>query len=141
MIWYLILNLAVALVTFCDSTSDEVRVSGTIIESPNYPEEYGNNVDCTIKVRLSEDELVSLEILDFNVQHSSFCDKDFLEMRDGDTNESKLIDKICGRYVKSSTDFKSSGNTMYLRFYSNDESTRKGFRIKVDKGIPHEIMF
>ena len=105
MIWFLILNLAVALVTFCDSTSDEVRLSGTIIESPNYPEEYGNNVDCTIKVRFSAYEVVSLEILDFNVQHSSFCDKDFLEIRDGDPNESKLIAKICGGYTKNSTDF------------------------------------
>ena len=134
------MKLIVALVTFCDTTSDDVRISGTIIESPNYPEEYDNNDDCIIKVRLSEDEVVSIEVLDFHVQPSSFCDKDFLEMRDGDTNESKLIDKICDRYTKSSTDFKSSGNTMYLRFYSNDESTRKGFRIKVDKGISDEIM-
>ena len=135
------LILVDSLVTFCDSTSDEVRLSGTIVQSPNYPNDYGNNVDCTIKVRLSAYEVVSLEILDFNVQHSSFCDKDFLEIRDGDPNESKLIAKICGGYTKNSTDFKSSGNTMHVRFHSNDESTAKGFRIKVDIGIPHKFMF
>ena len=122
------------LVTFCDSTSDEVSLPETIIQSPNYPDEYDNNVDCIVKVKLNEGDVVSLEILDFHVHESFECENDFLEIRDGENQEAKLITRICGSY--GSTHFKASGNTMLLRFHSNGDSTAKGFKVKIKIGIP-----
>ena len=125
------------LVTFCDLTSNEVNLPETIIQSPNYPDEYDNNVDCIVKVKLNEGEVVSLEILDFHVHESFQCENDFLEIRDGDNQEARLITRICGDY--GSTHFKASGNTMHLRFHSNGDSTAKGFRVKLEIGIAHKL--
>ena len=114
-----------------------MNVPETIIQSPNYPDEYDNNMDCTVKVTLNEGEVVSLEILYFYVHETFQCENDFLEIRDGDNQEAKLIKRICGSY--GSTHFKASGNTMLLRFHSNGDSTAKGFRVKTEIGIPHNL--
>ena len=62
---------------------------------------------------------------------------DFLEIRDGDNQEARLITRICGYY--GSTHFKASGNAMHLRFHSNGDSTAKGFRVKLEIGIAHKL--
>ena len=137
MMYLIIIDLIENLVTFCDSTSEDVSLPGTIIQSPNYPAKYDNNIDCIVMVRLNEGDVVSLELLEFYVHRSFQCEHDFLEIRDGDNHEAKLITKICGSYRP--TYFKSSGNTMHMRFHSNAEITRKGFRLKVEIGIPHNV--
>ena len=112
------------MVTFCNSSSAEVRLPGTIVQSPNYPDDYDNNVDCVIEIRLSEGEVVSLELLSFHLQEIGMVCDDYLEIKDGL--------RICGTY--NQTTFKSSSNTMQIRFHSDESTTNKGFRIKVETG-------
>lgn len=119
-------------------TSEEVTLTGTIIQSPNHPGKYDNNIDCVIMIRLSLGEVVSLQFLsrlDLPGDWVEFgCDEDFLEIRDGDTSDSKLIEGYkCGSYTPS--DMKSTGNTMYIRFHTNENITGNGFRMKVDAGM------
>ena len=127
----LVLTLIGILVTFCDNASNEVKTPGTILQSPNYPEEYDNNTDCVVKIRLEAGEIVSLEFLSFHIQQDWSCSLDFLEIRDGDSHNSKLRARIC----TSAAPITSTGNKMYIRFHTNGEGTRKGFQIKVGAGI------
>ena len=108
-------------------------MGGTIIQSPNYPEEYDNNIDCALKIRLGAEEVVLLEFIAFELQPDWSCDLDFLEIRDGDSHDARFLAKKCDSVVPSN--IKSTGNTMYIRFHTNVDDTRRGFRFKVEAGM------
>ena len=44
-----------------------------------------------------------------------------------------LLDKVCGSNKPKST-FKSTGNQMYIKFYSDKSDTRKGFSASFKTG-------
>jgi len=114
----------------CVAPFDEVTIPGNIITSPNYPGNYGNNMDCQLTVRFAADEIVAITFdeIDVDVDELS-CESDYLTLYDGDTTSSRIIDKeLCGKYSRGKT-FKSTGNVMTLQFKSDDFSTRSGFKI------------
>ena len=54
-------------------------------------------------------------------------------MRDGDNDRAPLIgSRICGTIAPN--DIISSGNTLFLRFHSDNSVRRAGYRIKADIG-------
>ena len=54
-------------------------------------------------------------------------------MRDGDNNRAPLIgSKICGTVAPN--DIISSGNTLFLRFHSDNSVRRTGYRVRADIG-------
>ena len=58
---------------------------------------------------------------------------DWLEVRDGDNDRAPLIgSRICGTIAPN--DIISSGNTLFLRFHSDNSVRRVGYRIKADIG-------
>ncbi len=61
------------------------------LQSPNYPEEYCNNVDCVYRITVPQQYIVLLEFVDFETQK----DKDVVTIYDGESidNENSLISK------------------------------------------------
>ena len=58
---------------------------------------------------------------------------DWLEVRDGDNDRAPLIgSKICGTVAPN--DIISSGNTLFLRFHSDNSVRRTGYRVRADIG-------
>ena len=54
-------------------------------------------------------------------------------MRDGDNDRAPLIgSRICGTIAPN--DIISSGNTLFLKFHSDNSVRRTGYRIKADIG-------
>ena len=117
----------------CGEPHHEVTQPGTIVTSPNYPNEYQNNQECGTIIRFGSGERVILEVQDFNVEHHSACVWDFVEIRDGDNaNSTQIEPKLCGSDIPRP--IKSSGNTLFIRFKTDDDVTHSGFKMKVDKG-------
>ncbi|KAK6490308.1 cubilin [Huso huso] len=99
------------------------------ITSPNYPNNYPQNVDCSWTITVPNGEAVQLDFEgDFYIEPTDSCSYDYLELRDGATPNAPLIAKICGEEHPSTQ--KSTGSVMYLRFRTDSSVTHKGFKAK-----------
>ncbi|BES95605.1 calcium ion Hypothetical protein [Nesidiocoris tenuis] len=101
--------------------------SGSII-SPNYPFPYGRNAECIWKVTVSQGSVISLTIVDIDLETHSTCNLDYLELRDGISSRSPLL----GRYCTSNHPFAimSTSNAMFIKFRSDISRSGRGFNIK-----------
>ncbi|XP_001628545.3 uncharacterized protein LOC5507923 isoform X1 [Nematostella vectensis] len=101
-------------------------IDGTIpgeITSPSYPNPYPHNQDCSWLIKAPLGSLVRVTLFGINLRAG-----DLLVMADGDRDRSVDI----GRYshcAKGSISLLSSGNSMLIRFISNDEDSASGFKL------------
>ena len=110
-----------------------MTVPGTIITSPNYPNNYDNNDRCSTVIRFAQGQRVSMEFLDFNLEPHSSCAYDWLEVRDGDTDSANVIgSKLCGE--DNPEPITSSGNSLHVYFHTDSSVLHTGFKIRVDAG-------
>uniref|UniRef100_A0A3B4A7Y7 Uncharacterized protein n=1 Tax=Periophthalmus magnuspinnatus TaxID=409849 RepID=A0A3B4A7Y7_9GOBI len=93
------------------------------IQSPNYPDDYQSNKACVWKISVAEGFHVGLSFQSFE-RHDS-CSYDYVELRDGASEESPLIGHFCG-YEKPD-DIKSSSNKLWLKFVSDGSVNKAGF--------------
>ena len=109
---------------------------GMGIETPNFPDPYGNNLYC--QATLTFDARVSIEFQIFSVDYdygSHLCEKDWLEVHDGDSQDSDMIgSRLCGNDEPSPIN--ASSNTLTLVFHSDNTSSPYflGFKIRANQG-------
>ena len=67
------------------------------LSSPSYPKHYTPNEDCVYTISQPNGTFLKLMVQEFNLVdwHCS----DFLEIRDGNSEESALIGKFCGENI------------------------------------------
>lgn len=115
-------------------------VSGEV-KSPNFPKEYFHNSKCIWTITVSEGKSVRLKIVKFNVEGDSNrhrCPHDHLSIWNGSESRAPLIGKFCNSNPPPST-ICSSGNTLRLKFRSDDALAWTGFFItysEVDPLLP-----
>ena len=66
------------------------------------------------------------------------CNGDYLEIRDGDSMASPLIERFCGKLDRSPSEITSSGTSILLHFVSdnvNDTSMDRGFVLQHSGGL------
>ncbi|KAK7823852.1 hypothetical protein U0070_020523, partial [Myodes glareolus] len=97
------------------------------LKSPGWPQDYDNNLDCTIILRAPQNNTISLFFYWFELEYSNQCSHDFLEVRSGSNSSSPLLDKYCGR-LQLNPIF-SQNNELYLRFKTDDSVTVPGYEI------------
>lgn len=68
---------------------------------------------------------MALKFQSFEVENHDNCVYDFLEIRDGDSSESRLIGIFCG--YKSPPDIRSTGNKLFIKFVSDGSVQKGGF--------------
>lgn len=66
------------------------------LESPNYPLDYLPNKECIWKITVPKDYQVALKFQSFEVENHDNCVYDYVEVRDGDSSDSRLIGVFCG---------------------------------------------
>ncbi|XP_068942361.1 cubilin [Petaurus breviceps papuanus] len=99
------------------------------VTSPNYPASYPSHADCIWTISVPSGKLVKLQFEDqFNIETSPNCTSSYLELRDGGDSNAPMLAKFCGSSLPGSQ--LSSGNIVYLRFLSADNSTLVGFKAK-----------
>ncbi|KAH8359477.1 hypothetical protein KR093_006961, partial [Drosophila rubida] len=95
------------------------------LESPNYPLDYLPNKECVWKITVPKGFQVALKFQSFEVENHDSCVYDYVEVRDGPTQEAALIGVFCG--YKPPPTMKSSGNSMYVKFVSDLSVQKAGF--------------
>lgn len=97
--------------------------SSGIILSPNYPEEYGNNMNCVWLVIAAPGNRVHLIFHDFDVEPQF----DFLAVKDDGASEVTVLGTFSGNEVPAQ--LASSGHVVRLEFQSDHSTTGRGFNI------------
>ncbi|CAG5115143.1 unnamed protein product, partial [Candidula unifasciata] len=100
-------------------------VDSGMITSPNYPAEYPPGKKCSWKITVKEEFIVVLRFKYFKVQKHRNCTYDYVAVYDGPTEASPLLGKHCGN--RKPKPIKSSGNTMYVKFVSDESRQKVGF--------------
>lgn len=99
--------------------------SGGRLESPNYPLDYLPNKECIWRITVAEEYQVALKFQSFEVENHDNCVYDYVEVRDGDSADSRLIGVFCG--YKGPPDMRSTGNKMFVKFVSDSSVQKAGF--------------
>uniref|UniRef100_A0A8B9UD24 Cubilin n=1 Tax=Anas zonorhyncha TaxID=75864 RepID=A0A8B9UD24_9AVES len=93
------------------------------IHSPNYPEPYNNNTDCSWIIQVDHSHRILLNFTDFDIEDHHSCNYD--NVFDGPSNEAPLLRKLCG--TQHPTPITSSKNLMYVRLRSDSTIQHRGF--------------
>ncbi|XP_030830326.1 tolloid-like protein 2 [Strongylocentrotus purpuratus] len=96
------------------------------ISSPNYPEKYDNNADCTFSITGEADKNVTVAFDHFDVEQHTDCDYDSLKIYDGDTDEGSPLATLCGIDMPNPVS-STIGSGLFFRFKSDASVTRTGF--------------
>uniref|UniRef100_A0A8C3I7Z9 Cubilin n=1 Tax=Chrysemys picta bellii TaxID=8478 RepID=A0A8C3I7Z9_CHRPI len=107
--------------------SREYNQSFGYLKSPGWPGLHPNNLDCTIILQAPPNHTISLFFHAFNLEDSSRCSLDFLEVRNGSDAGSPLLGRYCGNTVPNPIFPKN--HVVYLRFKSDILVARDGFEI------------
>ena len=86
-----------------------------IVTSPSYPHNYPNNANCKYTISQPIDSIIGLKFVFMDTQQSYFsatCN-DYLEVRDGISESSPVLEKLCGNELP--TPIQSSLNNVMLR--------------------------
>ena len=120
-------------IDICDETR-VINQTGIILTSPGYPNSnYPPNLDCEKILRIEKKTTFRIEFIDkFYIQGSAYsdCKSDFIEIRNGELENSPLILKSCG-ITKPNMKI-LQGYSVKIKFVSDDSiSWQKGFSLKV----------
>ena len=80
----------------CSRTYDQPH--GRIL-SPAWPSRIPSNTDCTFKIQVEAGKLVSIYFRYLAITSSDNCASSYLEVRDGEEEDSPLLGKLCGRSI------------------------------------------
>ena len=108
------------------------------ITSPNFPNEYFHNSKCIWTITVPEGKSVRLTFVQFNVEgdlNRQRCPHDHLTVWNGSDSLAPLIGKYCNSNPPPPT-VCSSGNTMRLKFRSDDALAWTGFFITFSQVDP-----
>jgi len=106
-----------------------------VINSPNYPNVPPARSECVWTIVAPAGREVQLDFVEqFYIHRRYGCVTEGVELRDGGTAASPLIGALCGD--KPGTQ-KSSGNVLYVRYYSNLDNPNIGFKANVKIGKNH----
>uniref|UniRef100_A0A493THR9 CUB and Sushi multiple domains 2 n=1 Tax=Anas platyrhynchos platyrhynchos TaxID=8840 RepID=A0A493THR9_ANAPP len=99
---------------------------GTVL-SPDYPEGYGNNLNCIWTIISDPGSRIHLSFNDFDLE-SQF---DFLAVKDGDSPDSPIIGTFTGAEVPSH--LTSNGHILRLEFQADHSMSGRGFNITYNR--------
>ncbi|KAK3091949.1 hypothetical protein FSP39_023932 [Pinctada imbricata] len=62
--------------------------------------EYPNNLNCKWKIDAPKGKVITLTINEFELEYTSGCNYDYLEVLDGISTKAKLLDKLCSVVIE-----------------------------------------
>ncbi|XP_029370992.1 bone morphogenetic protein 1-like isoform X2 [Echeneis naucrates] len=101
-------------------------VSG-IISSPNWPDRYPSKKACTWSLSTTAGHRIKLVINEIDMEAHLECAYDHLEIYDGRDVRAQSLGRFCG--TKKPSAVTSSGNKMFLRFFSDNSVQKRGFEV------------
>ncbi|XP_076463979.1 tolloid-like protein 1 [Babylonia areolata] len=95
------------------------------ITSPNWPNFYPARKDCVWHFTTKPGHRVKLTFREFGLEPHQECTYDHIVLFDGDDTNARSLGVFCGSAIPDA--ITSSGNTMFMVFYSDASVQRKGF--------------
>ncbi|KAJ1182622.1 hypothetical protein NDU88_007808 [Pleurodeles waltl] len=118
----------------CDLCSTLLSDKQGSFSAPKPPEKYKNREDCQWLIRLPSNK-ISLQFDDFDVQLTTDCSADFINVYDGDSTSSPvLLKKACGKL--DLPPLLSSGSMMLVEFVSDGAGSASGFTASYRTAVP-----
>ena len=108
------------------------------LTSPNFPKEYFHNSKCIWTITVPEGKSVHLKFVEFQVEGNTNrhrCPHDHLTIWNGSDSSAPLIGKFCNSNPPPPV-ICSSGNTLRLKFSSDDALAWKGFHLSYHAADP-----
>ena len=105
-----------------ESCYNTLSAEGDILQSPNFPAPYDNNVLCTTPIQAPEGYQVQLNFTHFSLEYVF----DFVNVYDGPDDSSQLIGTYCGN--ASPLIIQSSGRYLYVVFISDSSVISSGYQ-------------
>lgn len=102
--------------------------NSTILQSPNFPEIPPPHVECTWTIYGVPGERIRIDFIFLDLTRTRDCRNEYVEVRDGGTSSSALIDKYCQDLPNS---IFMSDNVGYLKFFTDVEDPRSGFQARI----------
>ncbi|XP_038589680.1 bone morphogenetic protein 1-like isoform X1 [Micropterus salmoides] len=100
--------------------------SGTI-SSPNWPDRYPSKKACTWSLSTTPGHRIKLVFNEIDMEAHLECAYDHLEIYDGHDVRVPSLGRFCG--TKKPPPVISSGNKMFLRFFSDNSVQKRGFEV------------
>ncbi|KAF6018837.1 CUBN [Bugula neritina] len=97
---------------------------GTVI-SPNYPNHYDHTAECDWIITVPQNARIALNFTDFQLESSSTCAYDYLEIYDGPDDTSDSFGRFCGTQLPALVT--STTNFLYLKFRTDSSVNSRGF--------------
>lgn len=92
--------------------------------------EYDNNERCVWLMITNYSQIFNVRFNSFDVEESSDCTKDWLQIHDGNSLTSQLIGRYCGKQLPfDGAYFQSSQHYLLFWFHSDNRTQSKGFNI------------
>ncbi|KAM8967664.1 cubilin [Pelodytes ibericus] len=113
------------------------QASSGEIHSPNYPQVYDDNTDCSWVIRVDVGHRVSLNFTDFDIEHHNSCTYDSISVYDGENSEAELLQVLCGNQLPSA--ILSTQNTMFVHLQSDTSQQHKGFSARFSEACGSTI--
>ncbi|XP_054161678.1 deleted in malignant brain tumors 1 protein-like [Oppia nitens] len=116
--------------TTSQTDCNNVQINSTdagYISSPNYPNNYLDNLQCTWSITVDKGNQIQLIVEDFSTEslHDQIYIYDNYQQQ-----QQKLLANYSGQLIaSSSSDIKSTSNTMVILFKTDHSQTRSGFKL------------
>ncbi|CAH0628596.1 unnamed protein product [Chrysodeixis includens] len=118
----------------CGGNHTESIEPGRVVNfnSPNYPNNYNENLNCEWVFKSQKGRHLAITFLDFEIEETSSCFADSVSIYSSDTpgNWKPVKENVCTSESVSNVTFASTN--MKINFKSDSSMTRKGFRARVD---------
>lgn len=129
-----------------DTCGQELRTCGGVLSSRSgvlrYPvttsAQYGPNQRCAWLIQTNVTQVLNVTFRAFNVEASSECRRDWLQIHDGASSSAYMIGRFCGGSLPKGGNVVSTHNSMYLWFRSDNSTTSEGFELEwntIDPGM------
>ncbi|XP_046712329.1 deleted in malignant brain tumors 1 protein-like isoform X2 [Silurus meridionalis] len=111
------------------SCSGHFTAPGGEFSSPNYPSRYPHYAHCTWTIQSRNQKFIILRFSYVDIEMSSGCRYDAVNVYDGPSSSSPLLGRMCGSQLRS---FHSTGNILTVQFSSDANVNGGGFVARWD---------
>ncbi|KAM4028087.1 cubilin isoform 1-T1 [Anomaloglossus baeobatrachus] len=93
--------------------------------SPNYPMPYYHNSECYWLLKSSSGNILEIDFQHFDLESHSNCNNDYLAVYNGNSTNSNLLQKLCGKTLPAP--IRSTANAMYVKLRTDSSMSYSGF--------------
>uniref|UniRef100_A0A0B7BPM5 CUB domain-containing protein n=1 Tax=Arion vulgaris TaxID=1028688 RepID=A0A0B7BPM5_9EUPU len=111
-----------------DGCGGNIYGSSGVITSPNYPNHYPSQRECQWLITVDTGNMIEMTITNFDLESSSNCYWDALEVYAGSDKQGSQIAQLCHRQVSAQT-LHTTGSTAFIVFRSDSSVSGTGFRL------------